>query len=83
MSHVAANPRATVPDALNRAARTLWQGLGVDALVLIGVGLASMLDGGVDPTTPLFWAGAGALVIKSVLTATASFLVRLKVAPRA
>lgn len=82
MSHVV-TAKSPVPDAVNRAARTLWQGLIVDALVLIGVGLASMMDSGIDPTQPLFWAAAGGLVIKSALTATASFLVRLKVAPPA
>lgn len=79
MAHVAAKTSTTQTPWV----RTLWQGLAVDALVLIGLGLATLMDSGVDPATPIFWAGVGGLVIKSLLTATASYLVRLKVAPPA
>lgn len=39
------------------------------------------MDGGIDPTTPAFWFGLGVLIVKSILTALASYLVRLKVDP--
>lgn len=70
-------------DALNRALRTLWTGFGVDALVLIGVGLATLLSApDVDVTSPVFWQTLGVLAVKSVLTAVGSYLVRLKVSPK-
>lgn len=68
-------------DALNRAWRTLYVAFGADALVLIGTGLLDLLDQ-VDVSAAAFWAGAGILVVKSVLTALGSYLLRLKVAPK-
>ena len=68
-------------DAVQRALRTLWQGFGVDALVSIGAGLVLLLDGG-DVLSPVFWAAVGILVIKSVLVALASYLQRLRSAPK-
>jgi hypothetical protein len=67
-------------DALERAARTLWTGIGIDAAVAIGSGVLLELQGG-DITSPLFWGAIGGLVVKSILTASASYLVRLKVTP--
>lgn len=64
-------------DAQSRALSTLWQGIGVDALVLIGLGLTELMAMG-DPTSGAFWLTIGILVVKSFLTALASFLVRLK-----
>lgn len=58
-------------------ARTLWQGFMVDALAAIGLAITALL-GTTDPTTPAFWAAAGAIVLKSFLTALASYLTRLK-----
>jgi hypothetical protein len=69
-------------DALERAARTLWTGIGVDAAVAIGSGVLIEMQGG-DVTSPAFWAAIGGLVVKSILTASASYLVRLKVEPKA
>ncbi|MBT2587959.1 hypothetical protein [Arthrobacter sp. ISL-95] len=57
--------------------RTLWQGFIVDALGAIGLGLLTIL-GTTDPTDPLFWTLAGALVAKSFATAIASWFTRLK-----
>jgi len=68
-------------DALNRALRTLWTGFGVDAAVAIGAGTLTLASGG-DVMTPLFWSSIGALAVKSVVTSAASYLVRLKVAPK-
>lgn len=68
-------------DALDRALRTLWTGIGVDAVAAIGAGTLTLVNGG-DVTSPLFWSAIGALVIKSVVTSAASYAVRLKVAPR-
>lgn len=58
-------------------ARTLWQGLIVDALGAIGIGLAALLVSG-DIATPAFWSAFGILVGKSFLTSLASYLTRLK-----
>lgn len=68
-------------DAWQRALRTLWQGIGTDALVAIGAGMVLLLDGG-DVTSPLFWGAFGVLIIKSVLVALASYLQRLRKAPK-
>jgi hypothetical protein len=77
--HVA--PAGVKLDALNRALRTLYVGFGIDALALIGAGLLELLNQ-VDVSAPAFWAAAGVLVVKSVLSALGSYLLRLKVAPK-
>lgn len=64
-------------DALDRAAHTLWQGIGVDAVAMIGLGLTEMMAGA-DITSGAFWATLGILIGKSFLTAAATFMVRLK-----
>lgn len=69
-------------DALIRAWRTFYTAVGLDILLLVGAGLSSILDSGVDVTSGAFWAAAGVLVLKSVLTGVASFLLRLKVTPK-
>lgn len=68
-------------DALNRGLRTLWTGFGVDAATAIGAG-ALLLVNEVDVNSELFWTSMGVLALKSVVTAFASYLVRLKVAPK-
>lgn len=67
-------------DALNRASRTLWQGIGIDAGVAVGLGTAVLLETG-DVTSPIFWGTLGVLVVKSVLTSVASYLTRLRSTP--
>lgn len=73
-------PRSVKIDALNRAARTLYTAFGADALLLIGAGLLELLNT-VDITAQAFWIGLGILVVKSILTALGSYLLRLKKAP--
>jgi len=68
-------------DALNRALRTLYVGFGVDALALIGAGLLDLLNT-VEVTAQGFWVALLVLVVKSVLSALGSYLLRLKVAPK-
>lgn len=70
-----------IPDALERALRTLWQGFLVDGLSVAGTGLVILLADG-DLTSPLFWSAAGLLVAKSILVSFASFLSRLKSTPK-
>jgi hypothetical protein len=70
-----------VPDAIERALRTLWQGYIVDGLVASGTGLLLLLADA-DLTNPNLWAAAGLLVAKSVLVSFASFLARLKSTPK-
>jgi hypothetical protein len=67
------DPVATTPWA-----RTFWQGILVDALIAIGLGLAVLMGDG-DITSPAFWTAVGVLVGKSFLTSVASWLTRLKV----
>jgi hypothetical protein len=77
--HVATNP--VWLDAIERAWRTMWQGFIVDALIAVGLGLMFLMETG-DITSPLFWSALGVLVGKSFLVSFASFLARLKVAPK-
>lgn len=68
-------------DALNRAARTLYQGVGVDAAIAIGAG-ALILINDVDVSSGIFWESLGFLILKSFLVSGASYLARLKLAPK-
>ena len=80
--HIAIKESAVSTDAFVRAWRTFYTAIGTDILILIGVGLSALLDSGADVTSPVFWAGAGVLVVKSILTGVATYLLRLKVTPR-
>lgn len=68
-------------DALDRAWRTIKQGILLDAGVMIGGGLLVLMETG-DLTSPLFWSAVGILVAKSLLMSAASFLHRLKSDPK-
>lgn len=80
MSHALVTASPTRADAFNRAVRTLWTGFGVDAAATIGAGTLTLLNGG-DVTSPIFWTAVGALAAKSIVTAIASYMVRLKFTP--
>lgn len=67
-------------DALVRAWRTLYTAIGVDAAVLIGLGLTDLLTDA-DVSSAAFWTTFGILIGKSILTSLAAFLLRLKVTP--
>lgn len=75
-----AAPAPTLWDALNRAWRTFYVAIGLDAALLIGAGLTDLLSTE-DITTQTFWVTLGVLVAKSVLASLAAFLLRLKKAP--
>lgn len=68
-------------DALVRAWRTLYTGFILDALVLIGGGIANLMLQH-EVTTKAFWISLLILVTKSFLTALGSYLLRLKVTPK-
>lgn len=70
-----------MPDAVERAFRTLWQGFIVDGLSVAGAGLVILLADG-DLSSPLFWSAAGLMVAKSLAVSFASFLARLKSTPK-
>jgi hypothetical protein len=72
---------SVIPDAFERALRTLWQGFIVDGLSVAGTGLVILLADG-DLTSPLFWSAAGLMVAKSLAVSFASFLARLKSTPK-
>lgn len=74
-------PASIIPDAVERGFRTLWAGFMVDGLAAAGTGLVVLLVTG-DLMSPLFWSAAGLMVAKSLLTAFASFLTRLKSTPK-
>lgn len=80
-----ADHSASIPsvqfDALVRAWRTLYTGFILDALVLVGGGIANLLLEK-DITTQAFWISLLILVSKSFMTALGSYLLRLKVAPK-
>lgn len=80
--HIAIKESSVKTDALVRAARTFYTAVGVDILALIGVGLTDLLNSGTPVTAGAFWGLAGVLIVKSVLTGVATYLLRLKVTPR-
>ena len=80
MADHVSTPLPAQVDALQRAARTLWQGIGVDAVATIGAGTIVLVNGG-DVMSPIFWSGIAALVVKSVVMSAASYMSRLKLPP--
>ena len=72
---------SAVPDALDRAWRTLWQGFLLDGLASAGSAAIILVNDG-DLTSPLFWSALGLLFAKSILASFVSYLARLKVPPK-
>jgi hypothetical protein len=74
---------AATADAKQRSIRTLAQGLAVDALVAAGATTVLVVAGLTDDQllTSAAWVTLGTAVAKSVLTAVASYVARLKVPP--
>ena len=68
-------------DALNRAARTLWQGIGFDAVTTIGAGTLVLVND-IPVDSGLFWQSVGFLVLKSFVVSAASYAARLKLTPK-
>lgn len=66
--------------ATERGRRTLWQGLGLDVAIAVAMVLLMWLPDA-DVTSTEAWLILGTAVIKSVLTALASYVMRLKVQP--
>ena len=73
---------ATQADAANRGFRTLVQGAAIDIAVAIAAALLLWLPQA-DVADPVAWTMLGTAVAKSVLTAIASYVMRLKVTPPA
>ncbi|MFD2674983.1 hypothetical protein [Gulosibacter bifidus] len=74
---------ATRRDAAERGTRTLFQGLAVDILAAIGATVLLVM-GSMDDSallTALGWQTIGVSLLKSVLTAVASWLARLSAPP--
>lgn len=80
--HLVVKSASVSNDALVRAWRTFYTAVGLDILILIGAGLSSLMESGVDITSGVFWTAAGVLVLKSVLTGLATYLLRLKITPK-
>lgn len=80
--HLVVKSASVSNDALVRAWRTFYTAVGLDILILIGAGLSSLMESGVDVTSGVFWSAAGVLVLKSVFTGLATYLLRLKVTPK-
>lgn len=70
----------TRTDATDRAWRTLVQGLAIDIAVAIAAALLVWLPDA-DISTSEAWVVLGTTLAKTVLTAVASFVMRLKVDP--
>lgn len=66
--------------ATERGVRTLVQGLGIDVAVAVAVVLLAWLPDA-NLTASEAWLALGVAVGKSVLTAVASYVMRLKAAP--
>lgn len=76
--------KTTTADAKQRSLRTLAQGLVVDVLIAAGTAATATLATleGNDLLAAGAWIALGTSVLKSVLTAGASYLARLKMPPR-
>lgn len=68
-------------DALDRAWRTFYTLVGVDMLLALGNGLTQVLQEK-DPMTGAFWQFVLLLLIKTVIAAVASFLLRYAKQPK-
>lgn len=71
---------AVQADATQRAKRTLIQGIALDVAVAIAVALLAWLPDA-DLTSKQAWIILGTSLAKTVLTAVASYVMRLKVRP--
>ena len=78
--HLAVDPVRV--DAEDRAWRTMLQNVGTDLAVTAGGALFSALESGGDPFTAPFWIAVGVSVGKTALLIVASYVMRLKSAPR-
>lgn len=74
------NPSTTQADATQRAKRTFIQGIVLDVAVAVAVALLAWLPDA-DLTSKQAWIILGTSLAKTVLTAVASYVMRLKVAP--
>ena len=72
----------TKADAISRSGRTLAQGLLIDVAVAVAAVLLLWLPEA-DISSRAAWLVLGTSVVKSVLTAVASFVMRLQVNPDA
>ena len=66
--------------ATERGRRTLWQGLALDLAIAVAVTLLAWLPDA-DVASSTAWLILGTALVKSVLTALASYVMRLKVQP--
>lgn len=73
---------ATRTDAANRGWRTFAQGVAIDVAVAVAVALLAWLPDA-DLSSRAAWIILGTAVGKTVLTAVASYVMRLKVQPPA
>lgn len=71
---------STKADAASRSRRTFVQGLAVDVVIAIATALLLWLPDA-DLSSRDAWFVLGTALAKSVLTAAASYVMRLKVAP--
>lgn len=67
-------------DATQRAKRTFIQGIALDVAVAVAVALLAWLPDA-DMTSKQAWIILGTSLAKTVLTAVASYVMRLKVRP--
>ena len=73
--------QAAVADATARSFRTFFQGIAVDGLIAVSLVLLAWLPDA-DLSSREAWAVLGISVAKTLLTAVASYVSRLKVPPK-
>lgn len=76
------NNTVTKAAAAERGTRTLLQGVAIDLAVAVAVVLLAWLPDA-DVSSREGWIILGTALVKSVLTALASYVMRLKVTPKA
>lgn len=70
-----------VADATNRSARTFLQGIAIDAAIAVALVLLAWLPDA-DLSSREAWTVLGVAVAKTLLTAVASYVSRLKMPPK-
>lgn len=79
--HVAVPKNVRFLDALDRAWRTFYALVGADLLIALATGIQQALDEG-DPFTGAFWWMLVVLLVKTIISTFATFLLRYAKQPK-
>jgi hypothetical protein len=72
--------RFNLADAINRALRTLWNGVGWDIAIAVSFALSATI-GGMEWTTA-WWSALGTALFKTIVMTITSYIARRKAAPK-